>query len=228
MVLLAAMPRLARYARLAAVALLLAGCSGLGAPAPAPTAAPETPTPLPTVPVETPLPEPRCASGRLVVGDIPGIAQEWAAGVQNALERARDWRGDARLVALQVGCQPLETAFRWEGTFYSDTAQAFFASDTRQTTPAEMDPAAVPNLPLDRIDFGELHRALARAGYGDRSALSPTSGLTVRLNAPTDPFGPPGTPPDVVYHVAIEERGETRDLFVSGGNWTIYAYRDRG
>jgi hypothetical protein len=223
-----AAPRLLRYAILAAVTLLLVACSGLGAPPPAPTAAPETPTPPPTVPVETPLPEPRCAVGRLTVGDIASVAVEWSAGVQGALERAREWRGDARLVGLQVGCQPLEPAFRWEGTFYSDTAQAFFASDTRQTTPAEVDPAAVPNLPLERIDFGELHRALARAGYGDRSLLSPTSGLTVRLNAPTDPFGPPGTPADVVYHVAIDERGETRDLFVSAANWTIHSYQDRG
>ena len=221
-------PRLASIAVLATLTVLLAGCSGLGAPPPAPTAPPETPTPPPTVPVETPLPELRCASGRLTVGDIPGIGLEWTAGVQDALQRAREWRGDARLVSLQVGCQPLEHAFRWEGIFYSDTAQAFFASDTRQSTPAEVDPATVPTLPLDRIDFGEFHLALARAGYGDGAAISPTSGLTVRLNAPTDPFGPPGTPVDVVYHVAIDERGETRDLFVSGGNWTIYAYRDQG
>jgi len=218
--------RLRCCAVLAAVTLLLAGCSGLGAPPPAPTAAPETPTPPPPVAVETPLPEPRCAAGRLAVGDIPTVALEWTAGVQSALERARDWRADARLVSLQVGCQPLEHAFRWEGSFYSDTAQAFFASDTRQSTPAEVDPAAVPNLPLDRIDFGGLHRALARAGYGDRALFSPTSGLTVRLNAPTDPFGPPGTPNDIVYHVAIDERGETQDMFVAGGNWTLHAYRD--
>lgn len=214
--------------RLGAVALgallVLAGCASLGAPPPAPTAAPPAPTPTP--PVETPVPAPRCSSGRLAVGDLPGIALEWAAGVQNALERARDWRADARLVGFQVGCQPLEPAFRWEGTFYSDTAQAFFASDTRTTTPAEIDPAAVPTLPLERIDFTGLHRALARAGYADDALLSPTGGVTVRLNAPTDPFGPPGTPPDVVYHVAIDDRGETRDLFVSGTNWTIYSYRD--
>lgn len=213
-----------RLAALAAVALL-AGCSGLGAPAPAPTPVPEMPTAVATEPIATVQPEARCASGRLAVGDIPAIATEWTAGVQAALQRAREWRGDARLVSFQVGCQPLEPAFRWEGVFYSDTAQAFFASDTRQTTPAEVDPAAVPNLPLDRIDFIGLHRALARAGYGDDALFSPTSGLTVRFNAPTDPFGPPGTPVDLVYHVAIDDRGETRDLFASGANWTIYAYQ---
>ncbi len=209
-----------------AVMVVLAGCGGLASPAPAPTAAPETPTPTPTVVSDATTPRVRCANGHLVVGDIPAIANEWAAGVQDALERARAWRGDARMVALQVGCRPLEQVFRWEGQFYSDTAQAFFSSDTGMSTPAEVDPAAVATLPLDRIDFVGFHRSLARAGYTDTAAVSPTGGVTVRLNAPTDPFGPPGTPPDIVYHAAIEENGQTRDLFVSGANWTLYAYED--
>lgn len=217
-----------RFAWAAAALLVLFSCSGLGAPPPTPTAVPVVATQAPTEPVETQEAAARCNQSRIAVGDIPSIALEWTAGVQSALERAQAWRSDARLVSLQVGCQPLEPAFRWEGVFYSDSAQAFFASDTRQSSPAEVDPESVPTLPLDRIDFGNLHRALARAGYNDRSLLSPTSGVTARLNAPTDPFGPPGTPADIVYHVAIDERGETRDLFVSGANWTLYAYRDQG
>ncbi|MFM9105738.1 MAG: hypothetical protein ACKOWF_03455 [Chloroflexota bacterium] len=204
-----------------AALLLLAGCSGLGAPEPAPTALLETPTPEPT---PTPRQRLRCEDGRLAVGDVAGIAGEWTTGVQDALERARDWRADARLVAIRVGCTPLENAFRWEGRFYSDTAQAFFSSDTRQTTPAELDPRAVVTLPLDRIDFGRLRDVLLAAGYPDDSLLEPASGLIVRLNAPTDPFGPPGTPPDVTYHVAIDQRGEILDLFVSGADWRIYSY----
>jgi hypothetical protein len=201
--------------------LLLAGCSGLASPEPAPTPVLETPTPEPTVPAR---PRLRCEDGRITVGDLLTIQQEWVAGVQDALDRARDWRGDARLIAIQVGCRPLENQFRWEGRFYSDTAQAFFASDSGQTTPAELDPRAVVTLPLDRIDFARVHDALLRAEITDEAVLEPTSGLIVRLNAPTDPFGPPGTPPDVTYHVAIDQRGEVRDLFISGADWRIYSY----
>jgi hypothetical protein len=203
------------------VLLLLAGCSGLASPGPAPTAVLQTPTPEPTLPPRERL---RCEDGRITVGDLLNVQDEWIAGVQDALERARDWRTDARLIAIQVGCRPLENEFRWEGRFYSDTAQAFFASDSGQTTPAELDPRAVVTLPLDRIDFARMHDALVRAGFVDDAMVEPTSGLIVRLNAPTDPFGPPGTPPDVTYHVAIDQRGEVRDLFISGADWRIYSY----
>ncbi|MCC6314635.1 MAG: hypothetical protein IT337_11565 [Thermomicrobiales bacterium] len=219
-----------RPAFLAALAcwLLLVGCSGLAAPEPPPTVSPASPTPSavadriahPTAPAG------HCATGRLLVGDIPTIAATWTVGVQDAIERAQTWRSDARLVILQIGCLPLEADFRWEGIFYSDSAQAFFASDTGVSSPAEVDPVTVPTLPLDRVSFGEVHRSLARAGYPDSAQISPTSGLTVRLNSPTDPFGPPGIPQDIVYHVAIEELGEARDLFITAANWTIYSYQD--
>ena len=58
--------------------------------------------------------------------------------------------------------------------------------------PAEVDPASVPALPIEEVNFRELHLALARAGYGEDAELNPATGATVRLNAPTDPFGPPG------------------------------------
>ena len=48
----------------------------------------------------------------------------------------------------------------------------------------------------------------------------------MRLNAPTDPFGPPDTPQGVVYHVAVVEQGIVQDLFVSGSSWTVHTYRD--
>ncbi|MFN8591220.1 MAG: hypothetical protein U0031_07110 [Thermomicrobiales bacterium] len=55
-----------------------------------------------------------------------------------------------------VGCA-LEPAFRWRGCCQS--AQSFFYSDTGLSEPAEIDPAAVPVLPLDQVNFQELHRA---------------------------------------------------------------------
>lgn len=210
-----------------ALLVTLAGCAGLAAPPPPEPAPTPVPTPTP-VPVAQRTPEAiRCRGGHLTVGDLVAIDAEWAAGIQGAIERAKAWRADARLVSLRVTCQPLEPMFRWQGTFYSETAQSFFASDTAQTEPAEVDPTSVPTLPLDRIAFVQLRLALARAGYDDAAPLDAAAGVEVRLNAPTDPFGPPGTPADLVYYVAVEDQGEIRDLFVSGQNWTIYSYRDR-
>ena len=213
-----------------AAGVVLAGCSGISAPTPliaesAPTATP-TPSPAPAT-LLTPTPE-RCAGGRLRVGDLAAVGDEWGAGVQSAIESARAWRPDAQLVTMQVGCAPLEAGFRWQGTFYSQTAQSFYLSDTGLSEPAETDPASVPVLPLDQVNFRELHLALARASYEDDAELNPATGATVRLNAPTDPFGPPETPQGVVYHVAVVEEGNVQDLFVSGSSWTVYTYDDQG
>jgi hypothetical protein len=212
-----------------AAVILLAGCSGISAPTPLiaesmPTATP-TPSPAP-MSLLTPAPE-RCAGGRLRVGDLASIGDEWGAGVQSAIETARAWRPDAVLVTMQVGCAPLEAGFRWQGTFYSQTAQSFFFSDTGMSEPAEVDPASVPTLPIEEVDFRELHLALARAGYDEDAELNPATGATVRLNAPTDPFGPPDTPQGLVYYVAIAGQGTVQDLFVSSPGWTIHSYQDR-
>ena len=189
-----------------------------------PTATP-TPSPAP-ISLLTPEPE-RCAGGRLRVGDLASVGDEWGAGVQSAIETARAWRPDARLVTMQVGCAPLEAGFRWQGTFYSQTAQSFFFSDTGMTEPAEVDPASVPALPIEEVNFRELHLALARAGYDEDAELNPATGATVRLNAPTDPFGPPDTPQGLVYYVAIAGQGTVQDLFVSSPGWTIHSYQDQ-
>lgn len=212
----------------AAVALLmLSGCSGISAP----LIAESEPTPVPTAtppPLAYLTPEPeRCAGGRLRVGDLAQVGEEWAAGVQSAIETALAWRPDAQLVIMRVGCAPLEAGFRWQGTFYSRLAQSFFFSDTGVSEPAEVDPDAVSALPLEEVNFRELHLALARAGYAEDVTLNPATGATVRLNTATDPFGPPGTPPGLVYHVAIAEQGNVQDLFISSPGWTIHSYQDR-
>jgi hypothetical protein len=210
------------------IIVLLSGCSGISAPSPliAESAPTVTPTPRPPQTRKTP-PLERCAGGRLRVGDLAAVGDEWAAGVQSAIETARAWRPDARLVTMQVGCAPLESAFRWQGTFYSQTAQSYYYSDTGMSEPAEIDPAAVPALPLDEVDFRGLHLALARAGYADSAELDPGAGATVRLNAAADPFGPPGTPQGLVYHVAVVSQGNVQDLFVSGEGWTLHSYQDQ-
>lgn len=215
-------------AALAAV-VVVAGCTGVSAPTPliAESEATVTPTVTP-IPAARLIAEPeRCAGGRLRVADLEAIGDEWGAGVQSAIEAARAWRPDARLVIVQVGCATLEEGFSWQGTFYSQTAQSFFYSDTGLSEPAEVDPASVPVLPIEEVNFRELHLALARAGYEENAELNPATGATVRLNAPADPFGPPGTPPGLVYHVAIAEQGNVQDLFVSSPGWTIHSYQDR-
>lgn len=205
----------------------LAGCS-VSAPAPS-IAVSATATPEPTVTPAlrlTPPPE-RCADGRLRIRDLETVGQEWTAGVQSAIEVALAWRPDARLVSMQVGCAPLEDGFRWKGTFYSRQAQSFYVSDTGLSEPAEVAPESVPALPLDEVNFGQMHLTLARAGYNEDAELNPSSGATVRLNVPTDPFGPPGTPEGLVYHVAVVDQGTVRDLFVSGPGWTLHSYQNR-
>lgn len=210
------------------VVTVLVGCAAPSAPAPIIAEAVPTTTPSPTPPPVRPTPElQRCAGGRLTLGDLAAVGDEWVAGVQSAVETARAWQPDARLVTMQVGCAPLEPEFRWQGTFYSQTAQSFFYSDTGMSEPAEVDPASVPALPIDEVDFRQLHLALARAGYGEDAELNPATGATVRLNAASDPFGPPGTPQGLVYHVAVVAQGNVQDLFVSSPDWTIHSYQDR-
>lgn len=216
-----------RLGLIGGLALLLAGCGGLGAPPAAPSSGDpgETPTPRPSSEPTASVPLEPCAGGRLTVGDLRAIDEARTDGVAAAAERARRWRSDARLVSLRVACQPLESGFRWQGRYYAESAQSFYFSDTGETEPAEVDPDRVPTLPSDELSFRELQISLARAGNDDAAELSATGGVTVRLNVPVDPFGPPGMPEGVVYHVAIPDQGDVRDLFVSGSDWTIHRYQ---
>jgi hypothetical protein len=206
----------------------LAGCADLSTPPQVPTETPAVATPPPTRIVRPTPPEEtrRCEDGRIQLGDLLAIETGWADGVATATEQAQRWQADARLVQLKVACQPLEDGFRWQGRFYSDSAQSYYFSDTGQTEPAEADPSTIPTLPLDSLSFQQLHLTLARAGHADTDAFNPTSGITIRPNTPDEPFGPPGIPEAVVYYVAIELQGEVRDLFISEANWTIYSYRE--
>jgi hypothetical protein len=208
---------------------LLTGCTGLAAPTPHIAQAVPSTTPSPTpAPLAMRTPEPqRCAGGRLRVRDLVAVGDEWVAGVQSAIEIAHAWRPDAQLVSMRVGCAPLEASFRWQGTFYSQTAQSFFYSDTGMSEPAEIDPASVPTLPLQEVDFQGLHQVLAHAGYTEDADLDPATGATVQVNEPASPFGPPGTPQGLVYHVAIDRQGNVQDLFISGSGWTIHSYADQ-
>ncbi|MGI8475415.1 MAG: hypothetical protein ACR2OO_03460, partial [Thermomicrobiales bacterium] len=85
-----------------------------------------------------------CANGRLLVGDLPRVDRSWQDGLAAATAKALDWQPDAALNALQVSCQLFETGFRWQATFYSRNAQAFFLSDTGDVKPAGVKAENVP------------------------------------------------------------------------------------
>ena len=218
---------LARGLVLAALAATLAGCGGVAAPSGQPAATGPTPTEEPTAVPATPtaVPRGRCAGGKLTVGDLAAVNAEWVTGVTAAYERAAAWRADAQLVSLRVACGVLEPTFRWRGTFYSESAQLYYASDTGQTEPVEVEPSLIPVLPTGGLDFLGLERALARAGFADTTELTAANGVEIRLNTEAAPFGPPDAPKSVVYyHVAILDDGEIADLFVHADDWVLYVY----
>ncbi|HEY7033420.1 MAG TPA: hypothetical protein VH482_18925 [Thermomicrobiales bacterium] len=204
---------------------LLAGCAG---PSAARTPSTATPSSSATrVAAASPTAGSRsvCTDGRLLVGDLSQMDLEWRAGLEAASAKALAWQADARLTRLRVGCQLFESGFRWQATFYSDNAQTFFATDTGETEPAEVAPEDVPTLPTDKISFGLLRRALTKSGYGDNDPISASTGVDLRLNTKAIPFGPPSAPQGaLIYHVAIEKLGETKDVFVDGSDGTVYRY----
>jgi hypothetical protein len=201
---------------------LLSGCAGPSAAGPPATT--DSPTEIAAASPTTGI-RPVCADGRLLIGDLPQMDQDVQAGIRAATAKALNWQPDARLTELRVGCQLFEAGFRWQATFYSEKTQTFFASDTGETEPAEVAPADVPTLPTDSISFGLLRRSLAKSGFEDRDVISASVGVDLRLNTAAMPFGPPATPQGVlIYHVAIERLGETRDVFVDGNDGNVYRY----
>jgi hypothetical protein len=201
---------------------LLSGCAG-----PSAARTPPTATMPATGSAATPTAGSRavCTDGRLLVGDLSQMDLEWRSGLDAATAKALAWQSDARLTRLRVGCQLFESGFRWQATFYSENAQTFFASDTGETEPAEVAPEDVPTLATDKISFGLLRRSLTKSGYDDRDTISASTGVDLRLNTDAVPFGPPSAPRGVlIYHVAIEKLGETKDVFVDGADGSIYRY----
>ena len=221
--------RAIRWIAIAVAGLLVAGCSSPElAPTPAAVAttdsasasAPASPTASSTTTAEP------CSSGKLLIGDLPAIDRAWQAGVEEATANATEWQQDAVLSSLRVVCQLFETEFRWQATFYSKNAQAFYSSDTREVVPASIEEADVPELRVNRLSFALLHDALIEAGYGNEIEISPSSGVDIRVNSSALPFGPPEAPDNVIlYHVAIERLGEVRDVFVEGRDGMIYSYQ---
>lgn len=201
-------------------AVLIAGC-GTGAGADPPTTTPLPITGTPALGFESG----PCSRGRLTIGDLLDIDERLVDGVNDARERADDWQDDARLVALRIGCELLEPSFHVRATFYSERIETYFFSDTRETQVAPPDNQAGDELPFDQVSFSDLANSLLRAGYPQTVALDPGSNAEVRVNTAGAPFGPSEVPDNaVVFHVAVDSRGEIVDLFVNAADGTIYQY----
>lgn len=166
-----------------------------------------------------------CADGRLKVKDLAGADGSMADGITAAKTAARKWRDDARLVILRLGCPLLEPGLRWDGTFFSDSAQAYITTETGKIEPAEDDPRTIPTLVTDALSFNRIYRSLLKAGFDDDQELVPGGGVTVQMSTDQMPFGPPSAPRGQIYvHLAIEERGEVKDVWVNSSDGTIYRY----
>jgi len=161
----------------------------------------------------------------LLIGDLTEMDEKWQAGLQLASDKATEWQEDAMLASLKVGCELLEPGFRWQSTFYSPSAQAYFESDTGRVEAAEDDPAAVPVLVTTGLSFDRLRKALHAEGYDDTTELDPSTGVELRPSTATHQFGPEGSPKEsTLFHVAIRFRGEVKDLFVDAKDGKVYRY----
>lgn len=169
-------------------------------------------------------PATNCSDGELRVGDLKGMDELWTQQKPRLDGIANAWEDDAVLTGLRVSCGILETGFRWQGIYYSATAQAFFATDTGETIGAEFDPSQAAPLP-DSVSFGSVWRTLAKAGYDDSITLNPAIGVSLQVNSVATPLGPDTVPPNaLICHVSLQYLGEVRDLFVSVPDGTIYRH----
>lgn len=212
-----------------AIFVLAILCTGLPAaaqeasPPASPAATPEAPTPTPGAPVTE---DPNaCPDGRLRIRDLVTADEHFADGIEKVTARGLSWQPDARLVELRLSCPLLKTGLQWEGTFFSETAQATFSTDTAAVEPSEDEPGIVPYLDPSNVSFQVVHRSLLRAGFSDELRLAAASSVTVRYSSDQVPFGPPTAPHEVVYvHVAVEERGVIKDVWINAEDGTIYRY----
>lgn len=170
-----------------------------------------------------------CHDGRLRIRDLAEIDNEFNSDLEELSARALAWQQDARLVELRLACPLLTTGLELEGTFFSETAQANFLTDTADIQPAEEAPEDVPFLDIDGVAFEEAYRSLLRAGFSEDLLLASASSVTVRLSTDLNSFGPPTAPRGVVYvHVAVEERGQIKDVWIDATDGTIYRYEMEG
>lgn len=170
-------------------------------------------------------PDAACATSRLRIGDLESVDATIERGVQRAMEEAQRWQPDARLYTLRLGCPLLTTGVQWEGVFFSETAQAFYSTDTGRIDAVNDPPNTIPTLDPAVLNMREVYRSLLRAGFSDDLQLTAQGGVTIRMSTEEHPFGPPSAPRGQTYaHLAIEVDGQITDVWVSVTDGTIYRY----
>lgn len=170
-------------------------------------------------------PNAACAMSRLRVGDLKDIDNTVGKGVERATEEAHQWQSDARLFTLRLGCPLLVTGVKWEGVFFSQTAQAFYETDTGKVDPVEVDPSLIPTLAPDQLQMSMVYDSLIEFGFTEDLLLTAQGGVTIVTSTNEMPFGPPSAPRGHVYaHMAIEQQDVIIDVWVSISDGTVYTY----
>lgn len=170
-------------------------------------------------------PNAACGESRLRVGNLANIDATIAPGVERATQEAQAWQRDSRLYTLRLTCELLVTGVKWEGVFFSESAQAFYETDTGKVDPVEIDPERIPTLTPGTIRMSVVYNALIEYGFTDDLQLTAQGGVTIKNSTSELPFGPPEAPIGRVYaHVAVERQHEIIDVWVDINDGTVYTY----
>ncbi|MCO5225394.1 MAG: hypothetical protein M9953_08665 [Thermomicrobiales bacterium] len=166
-----------------------------------------------------------CADSRLRVRDLKSIDDTIEPGVKRATEEAQQWQKDSRLYTLRLGCPLFVTGVKWEGVFFSESAQAFYETDTGLVDPVEVDPKLIPTLAPDKFRMSLVYDALITYGFTDDLLLTAAGGVTIKTNTPQMPFGPPTTEAGSVYaHIAVEQQDVVIDVWISMTDYSVHVY----
>ncbi len=166
-----------------------------------------------------------CESGTLKLQDLPEIEKRWRDGLAEARARALVWQDDAVLIELRISCELFESGFRWQATFFSRNAQAYYTADTAEVIPVNLDPDTIIPLPEREVNFNQLLEALNNADEILTGSDATISTLDVRVSTETNPIGPPGVPTGAaIYHLSLRTRGEVLELYIDGVQGQIYQF----
>ena len=169
------------------------------------------PQPLPSARPPAPRVSPaRSESRTFRPSKRPGAADSRSRRVEQSTGRKTPcW------LSCKVSCELFESGFRWQATFFSREAQAYFSSDTTEVRPVNFDPDRIVPLPESEINFTDLLDVVREQGVVSESLNDVIVALDVRVNTQVQPVGPPGIPAGAaVYHLALRQQGEVRELFI--------------